>query len=188
MMIKDMDYFSKNILLKEASFLRRIYAALFFCKNKTAIIDKACEVEEFVKYFLTYNSSKWIADLRFCTEECDFIVRFPWQIIDHNYNLSTSEKVVILMSADSSILACKLIIDKLIDVFWREFCGCGVRECNIGKIPKEILYLERGGVKYIPRWYIGVRAFLERLKFGCNSLLSWLEAEKYFLDRGFQFV
>jgi hypothetical protein len=34
MMIKDMDYFSKNILLKEASFLRRIYAALFFCKNK----------------------------------------------------------------------------------------------------------------------------------------------------------
>lgn len=187
MIISDVGYFSESILSKEASFLSRIYQALFFCKNKTGLADKACKVEEFVKCFLVCNSSKWIVDLRFCTEEFDFIIRFPWLIMDHNYNISISEKVLILMSVDSDVKGCQNVVDKFIDVLWKEFCGCGVREHNIGKIPKEILYLERGGVRYIPRWYIEVRSFLERFRFGCDTFLSWLAAERYFLEQGFQF-
>lgn len=188
MIIEDTNYFSENILHEEASFLSKLYSALLFCKNEIKLTEKAGEVKEFVKYFFVHDSSRWIVDLRFCDEECDFIIRIPWLLVNHEYQVSISEKVLILMSTDSNMKHCRNVVDNLIDILWAEFCRCGAREENIGQIPKEILYLERGGVKYIPRWYIRVRAFLERFKFGCDSLHSWLAAEKYFLDQGFQFA
>jgi len=183
---KATDYFSKKCLIEEAEKIEGIYRAIYFRQRKRAISEIAGEVDGFAKAFIE-NLRGTLFCLRFCNNDCDFLISFPWACVCRKQKLTLSERVSISMEEGSDLEVCGIIANNFIDVFWDEFCKLPIRGESISPIPSEIFYLERNGKKEIPRWYINDGAFLTRHNFRCDSFLSWLAAERWFIEQGFQF-
>ncbi|KKP68228.1 MAG: hypothetical protein UR66_C0007G0035 [Candidatus Moranbacteria bacterium GW2011_GWE1_35_17] len=181
-------YFLEECLNEEAKILEALYRAIYFCERKRDVAQIAKEINGFIGVYLR-DSERGGIDIGFCTDEGnDLLIRFPFRYLGNAQSLVLTGKVAILKTEDSSIEVCKAIIQELIMAFWREFCNHPTRKNNSGPIPKEILYFkDQEGIKWVPRWYIRVRAFLTMHKFWHDPFLSWLEAERWFVKQGFQF-
>jgi hypothetical protein len=153
--------FCKKILPREAKKLEELYCGLHFCRGNRGVLEMAKKLEDFVAYSLADGSRKWIIDLRFCSEDCDFLVRFPWPILDKVYNLRLTERVLILIANKSCRKHCRKVVNNLADVLWEEYCKLPARDENIGPIPKKIFYRRIGSKKTVPWWYAPKRAVWE---------------------------
>ncbi|EKE21572.1 MAG: hypothetical protein ACD_7C00184G0001 [uncultured bacterium] len=184
MHISNFDYFPIQCFSAKAKELTIIYGALFFCQGKSIVPEKVREIDGYTKEFLT-DSDQWIIDLRFCAEKYDFLVRLPWrwnEITDPSLKLG--EDVLILRTENSDEIACGLIVQELVEIFWEEFCRLPDRERNKGPIPNKIFSPDGK----IPEKYLQTAAFFHSLKNAGDSLSNWFLMKEWFIAQGFQFA
>lgn len=179
------NYLQKRILCQEAEILKRIYGTLSFCKKRVSLVDEARKLPEFSGYLLATETSPWVIDLKFSSEKCSFIIKFPYCFENCDHSLTMTGKVVILMSEISDEPDCKVIVDKFIDILWQAHCNSPDREENTGDIPKEI-FCPCGNK--IPIKYLQRAAFFRSLKDKGDSISNWLCEERRLINEGFQFV
>ncbi|MFA6184376.1 MAG: hypothetical protein WC682_04740 [Parcubacteria group bacterium] len=187
--ISNLKYFSIICLQDKSQNLEDIYRANYFSIKRSSIFEKATKLEEFANAFCVQVEG-WIADLRFCSEEFDFIIRFPCLSSDTKKAcLNSNRPVIIMRTEDSDEDACRVVVDKFIDIFWMEFCAYPMRKRNIGRTPNEILFYKKDGMKKIPKWYLPPAAFFHHLKHKeADPISCWLAAENEMLSQGLQFV
>lgn len=189
MSISDIGYFSVPCFEDLAQKLEEIFVANYFCKGKSSIEKKAEKIKSFAKAFLI-NFEDWVMDFRFCDEDFDFIIRFPWCSYDvASKCVILSQKIVILRTPDSDEMICGKIIKKFTKIFWNEYFILPVRDFNIGPIPDKVLYFEKeNGEKLIPDWPKQQAAFFYSINHGGDPVSCWFAGEKELLNQGYVFA
>lgn len=132
----------------------------------------------------TNDGYHWFWGLYFKVGSGEVAVLFPWGMRGLYSEIKLDRSIAVYCKGDVSLEKINAILEAIEGAFWTIYFK--TKNCHGGKIPSEIFgRITKEGKRIVPKWYVEVRAKLNPVN-NDDPFLSWLEAEKWFQNQGWE--
>lgn len=172
---------------KEIDVLNKLYSIIGTCGGSLEGVGKNIRGFKKISNAKTADNYQWFWAMHFELDNKKAAVLFPWAMDWSNMNGSGLDRSILIFAENNDREFASFIARQLIDQFWgMYFYDKSLIRLRADTIPDSVFARKLDdGRKVIPRWYVETRAYLNPVS-GGDPLQSWLAAENWFLEQGFE--